>query len=273
MELRRIYIQLRGTLEKVSTLKIEISAAAVAFYAFISLVPFLMLLISLLAFLPVGETLSELLFEHILKFFPKKSHSYVINIVKGIFEVKRPDILSLTFLSVLYSASRAIKTLISAFHLVGEKGLIKKKFMQEWGITFLLLVWFVLLIVLGIAVPVLGRNFFTWLSRYIALPPLLTLWANRLLFGIIVIVGIYSLYALGVPIKTRKKDILLASLLATALLSLGTFGLRYFFTHFTNYNLIYGSLGSLIVILLWFYFLAYFILLGYAFLVLRTQNK
>ncbi len=232
-----------------------------------------MLLISLLAFLPVGEKLSVILFEYILKFFPAKSHSYVINIVKGIFEVKRPDILSLTFLSVFYSASRAIKTLLSAFHIVGEKGLIKKKFMQEWGITFLLLIWFVLLIVLGIAVPILGQNFFAWLSRYISFPPMLVLWINRIFFFLIVIIGIYTLYALGVPIKTRKTDILLASLLATLLLSIGTFGLRYFFTHFTNYNLIYGSLGSLIVILLWFYFLAYFILIGYAFLVLRTKTS
>lgn len=258
-------------LEEAQKFQLSIKASAVAFYGFISLIPFLILLISLIAFFDFSKELESLLIKNIMSFFPEKTQNYLLILIKDTLREKRLDILSVTFVSVLYSSTKAIKTFLSSFRFIHNDNIVKRGFFKEWLITFLLLFWFAILIVIVVSLPLLGKGFYSWLSNYIKVPGILISVSYEIIFFLISYVGIFALYSLGSPVKAKLKDIAIASLFSTFLLVVGSVAVKMFFDNFTNYNLIYGSLAGLIMILLWLYFMAFFIMLGFVYLIAKIK--
>jgi len=72
-----------------------------------------------------------------------------------------------------------------------------------------------------------------------------------------------TLYFYGPAVKKRFKFISAGGTLATILFILTSWGFSFFVNHFGTYNKLYGSIGSIIVIMLWIYFNAIVILIGF----------
>jgi membrane protein len=76
-------------------------------------------------------------------------------------------------------------------------------------------------------------------------------------------IAISSLYYFGTIKKSRWRFISAGSTLATVLILLTALGFNYFVIHFASYNKVYGSIGTLIIILLWIYFNCMQLIVGY----------
>jgi membrane protein len=72
-----------------------------------------------------------------------------------------------------------------------------------------------------------------------------------------------SLYYYGPAVKKKFKFISAGSTLATVLFIITSFGFSWFVNHFGQYNKLYGSIGSVIVIMLWMYFNSIVIIIGF----------
>ena len=75
--------------------------------------------------------------------------------------------------------------------------------------------------------------------------------------------AISLLYYFGPSKHEKVKFISAGSSLATMLIVITTLGFNYFINNFGQYNKIYGSIGTLIVILIWLYINMLVILVGY----------
>ena len=75
--------------------------------------------------------------------------------------------------------------------------------------------------------------------------------------------GITIIYRYGPSLKKRIALVNPGSILATLLSILTSVGFSYFVNNFGRYNELYGSIGALIVIMLWLQFNAFVILIGY----------
>jgi membrane protein len=75
--------------------------------------------------------------------------------------------------------------------------------------------------------------------------------------------AISFLYYLAPTGKTRFRFISAGSTLATLLFMVTTLGFNYYVNHFASYNALYGSIGTLIVIMMWFYFNALVLIIGF----------
>ncbi|MDA3779886.1 MAG: YihY/virulence factor BrkB family protein, partial [Bacteroidales bacterium] len=75
--------------------------------------------------------------------------------------------------------------------------------------------------------------------------------------------AISSLFYLAPAKKTKWRFISVGSTLATILTLLTSLGFSYFVNNFGQYNKLYGSIGTLMVILIWLYFNSFAILLGF----------
>jgi membrane protein len=71
------------------------------------------------------------------------------------------------------------------------------------------------------------------------------------------------LYYLAPARKTKFRFISAGGTLATILFLLTTGGFNYYVNNFASYNAVYGSIGTLMVIMMWFYFNALVLLLGF----------
>src|SRR5690606_11014168 len=63
--------------------------------------------------------------------------------------------------------------------------------------------------------------------------------------------------------KKRWKFISAGSTLATALIILSTLGFSFYVNNFSSYNRIYGSIGSVIVLMTWIYINSFVLLIGF----------
>jgi len=89
--------------------------------------------------------------------------------------------------------------------------------------------------------------------------------AALLLFLGVVQFGIALLYRYGPSQRPPRFRLFTAgSLMATGLWAAASVGFRWYVAEFASYDLIYGSLGASVVLLLWFYIAGYAILLGAA---------
>ena len=75
--------------------------------------------------------------------------------------------------------------------------------------------------------------------------------------------GITLLFNLGPAIKEKWKIITPGSLISTFLIIITSIAFNYYIDNFSNYNKIYGSIGTLIILLLWIYINAIILLIGF----------
>lgn len=80
----------------------------------------------------------------------------------------------------------------------------------------------------------------------------------------VVFLGIGLLYRFGPNLESREEQIWPGLLLAVVLWIVASVGFSFYISHFHSYNRIYGSIGAVVALLMWFYLSAYVILLGAA---------
>ena len=76
-------------------------------------------------------------------------------------------------------------------------------------------------------------------------------------------VAISSLYYFGPAKRKHWKFFSAGSTTATILVILASLGFSYYVNHFSNYNAIYGSIGTIIIIMLYFQLNSFVLLLGF----------
>ncbi len=238
-------------------------AAGVAFYGLLSLFPALVMLVSLygLAFdrNDVQQQLAAL-----AELMPSEAWRVIESQLTRIVEnpsttLSISAIVSLVF--TLWSARAGVGGLMIAMNIVYEE--TEKRGMVEWY------AWSLLLTVAAIVYTVLA------LALIVALPALMEPlgfaeftrgWVSLLRWPILALstmLGLAVIYRYG-PSRRRARWswISWGAVGATLLWLLGTLAFSYYISSFANYNETYGSLGAVIVLMLWFFVSAFIVLLG-----------
>ena len=75
--------------------------------------------------------------------------------------------------------------------------------------------------------------------------------------------GITTIFNFGPAIKSKLKVFSAGAILATIFIILTSILFSYYINNFSQYNKIYGSIGTLMIILIWMYFNAIILLTGF----------
>jgi membrane protein len=242
--------------------RLTLVAAGVAFYAFLAFVPTMIAVVSLYG-LVADESDVQRQVENVAGALPEEVRNFVEFQLTSIINANRAGV-SLTFVVAiavaLWSASGGLAALVSGLHVVhGEEE--PKGFVAKRGKA--------LLLTLG-AVFVLGTVI--WLLAF--LPALVDKWlgnTGRLVFGIVrwpvlavvMVVALGLLYRLAVPASSRRTRLISpGSIAGTALWLLVSLLFAFYTANFANYSRTYGTLATIVVVLLWLYLSALAVLLG-----------
>ncbi len=241
-------------------------AAQVAFYFSFSLFPLLFFLISLFAIvLETTDGLKAELFAYIRQIMPTSAFELVRKTLEEIIESSSGGKLTIGLAITLWSASAGIDSVRIALNEVYELRETRwwwKTKAQSLVITLLLI--FLVAIVLGIV-------FYGWQAAQVALSylglqvtsPLVLVsiqWISILLVMLFACEVIYNL--LPNFKKHRWEWITPGSIVAIVLWLLLTRGFRLYLEYFNSYNKAYGSLGAVIILMLWLYLTAIVIMIG-----------
>jgi len=240
-------------------------ASAISFSLFLALFPALIFFFTLLPFIPI-ENFQEILLGLLHDVIPHKAWEVVESTVTDIIVRPRGGLLSIGFILALLFATNGIDSMISAFnasyHTLESRGI----FMQRWVSIVLVLILAILLII-AIATITIGTAFFrflddhNWIQDHFIL--LLIQWVRWIVLVALTYFAISFIYYWGPAKKTPFKFFSAGSSLATLFMMLSNIGFNFYANNLARYNALYGSIGTLLLILLWIYFNSIIILVGF----------
>lgn len=241
-------------------------ANSMAFSFFLSIFPGIIFLFTLLPHLDITHQLDTNIANSIYRLLPRTASDYLLTIIHDITGIKRQGLLSFGFFLAMYFSSQGVLTMMIGFdksHIngFGTRTYFEKRFVSL-GITIVLL----LLVISSGTLIILGDLIFEYLSNLLHLemisPILLSLfrWALAIF---IVYLAITIIFRYAPSMNEKIKFWNLGSFVATLLSILSSFVFAFFVNNFGRYNEIYGSIGALIVILLWLKINAFIMLFGF----------
>lgn len=235
-------------------------AAQLAYYFLLSLFPFLIFLLTLGAFFIEPAEALDLL-EH---FVPAEAMDSVRENLLAVLEGRSGGLLSIGILATIWSASNAInaviKTLNEAYGVEECRGFVKTRLLSIF-LTFGVVFAFIVALVFPVFGKMLGNAAFSYLGLS---DEFLTIWSVlRWLISFFLIATVVSILYYMAPCKKLKyTEIWYGSLVATFLWQIVSLGFAFYVDHFGNYSQTYGSIGAVIVLMLWFYLTGIVLLSG-----------
>ncbi|MBT9332907.1 YihY/virulence factor BrkB family protein [Paracidobacterium acidisoli] len=239
------------------------NAAGLAFFSLLSLIPLLIVMGSLMSYLPIPHLFQQLL--HLMAtLVPRDSFSMVEKIVAGFLTPGHTRILSLGILGYLWSSTGAFTSLITALDIAYDVE-ASRPWWRDRLQALLLAFTSGGLILISLLVLVAGPHFGHFLAAIFPLPRSLgRLWPGlRMLITVITFLAALELvYFLGPNTRQSFFETLPGAALAIGVWFPGSVGLTFYLDHFTHYNIAYGSLGAVISLMLWLYITSLAVLTG-----------
>lgn len=240
-------------------------AAALAFNSFLAIFPAIIFFFTLIPYIPIHNFQDSLL-NLMREFIPKQTYEAVQGTLFDIIKRPRGGLLSLGFLLAMYFATNSVNSLIDAFNRTYYTIETRSAFRQRVLSVFLVFVLSVL-VILAILLITFGPIVLNWVEEI----GLLTDWLTLRLIGaakwLIILALLFFafsvLYYFAPTGKHRYRFITAGSTLATVLFIATSIAFNYYVNNFASYNTLYGSIGTLIVFMLWLYFNSFIILLGW----------
>ncbi len=243
-------------------------AAAIAFNFFLALIPFVLFLFTLIPFVTSENYQADML-DMMVELLPANLYHLAENTIIGIVSRPSTGLLSLVFFTTVYFATNGIDAILQGFGQSYHAGELwpwwKQKLTAFFMLTGFSILIFMVMALLGfgkLVIDVLYQQgiFTSEVTRFW----LITI--RWILIFVFLLLTISSLYYFGQP-KDRKQNkyrfISPGSLLGTVLFVLGGLLLKLYFENFGRYNIIYGSLGSIAILMVWLYYNAIILLIGY----------
>jgi membrane protein len=238
---------------------------SLAFSFFLALFPAVIFLFSLIPYVPVSDFQDQLL-DLIRNVLPKNAYEAMRGTIEDIIKHQRGGLLSLGFLFALYFTTNAFMALMRGFNSsyhVQEK---RTPFRQRIVAINLTLILSTLLIV-ATTLIVFSETATIYLVKKHILKThtqvLLVLAGKWIIVVTLFLMAISFLYYYAPNVKRKWKFISAGSTFATIMAVVTSIGFAYFVNHFGKYNKVYGSIGTLIVIMLWIYINSLILLLGF----------
>lgn len=238
-------------------------AAALAFFFLLAFIPLLIVLASLLAYLPLPNLFGQLLLM-LSAFVPPDSMKLVMRVMSSLMKPGRGTYIGFGLLGSLWAASGGFSASIDALNIAYDAAQ-SRAWWRDRVQSLLLTVTVGGLAVVALLSIVLGPQFGHLLSRFFGVSPAMAhLWpAIRILIMFSSFVGaIMLLYSLAPTVKQRFVATLPGAVLAVIVFFLGSFGLSFYIFHFSDYAKGYGALGAALALMLWLYIVSIAILLG-----------
>jgi membrane protein len=260
-----LYDILANLLEKILVYDIDQRASAVAFSLTLSAFPALISLFTLIPYIPV-DNLQPQIMDFLREMMPRGIYVEAQSTIVDIISRPRSDILSVGFVLTIVTATNGMVSLMRSFNIVyrdvDNRGFLKTRAIALMLTTLLALVLFVAVVLLIIGDRVMAIinewNIIeeVWIiilvnvSRYITTLAALT-------------IAVSLIYRFAPNRVVRMSFFNIGAFVASALIVLATYGFSFYISNFSTYNKLYGSIGTMIALMVWLYLIALLLIFGF----------
>ncbi len=247
---------------------LKIRAAAISFNLLMAIPPFLIFLFTLVPYLPGQKDFTKELLGLIRDLTPNKDTYVWVRDFMEDFTKPREGLLSVGFITAGFFASNAMLGIMNSFdrslHVMYRR---KRNFLQTRGtalkLTFFIAIIFMASILLLITQGSVLRSLLNWMNIE---SDRIRWWINSLRWVIIIALIYYAIgliYRYAPAIQNKWKINSPGTILATFLIIVLTVLFSYWVNNFGTYNKVYGSIGTVIILMSSFFFNSLILLIGF----------
>ncbi len=240
-------------------------AASIAYRFFLSLFPAVLFVISLIPYVPVSG-FQEGLIQLVTDPFPDELAVFIEGTIRDVVLRQRTGLLSATFVFSLYMATRGVLGIIRSFDASYHDFDTHSRPLQ-WAISIGLVVLFGSFLVLASVVQIAGGAVIRWLLELGVLPgglfSVALYLARVVLVALLLFLAISSLYYWAPAKSARARFGAAGSILATIGVLAVNAGFNFYLSNLSRWNAVFGSLGTIIVLLIWLYAASMVLLIGF----------
>lgn len=239
-------------------------SAAMSYHFFLSLFPMVLFLFTLLPFLHLESYAVQILVT-IHTFLPESAYLYVEDVIADLVANKHTGLMSVGIVSSIYVASSGVNFLILTLTKTQNNG--KMKFFKRRLLSIGLVIGLSIGLIISITLILFSKNLLLYLILNETIKTFFQYYVLKVLKWCIIIFLIYLAFAIMYYVvlvdKKGYKFFSAGATLGTILFILMSMGFNLYIEHFSRYNALYGSIGAMIIFLLWIYLSCYVLLIGF----------
>ncbi|PSL34328.1 membrane protein [Planomicrobium soli] len=247
-------------------------AAAQAYYYLLAIVPLLILLLSILPYLQIDPQRAV---DFIGTILPGEMATTFQDTIVSVVTTPRGGLLTFGILGTLWSASNAMTAFIEAINQAYDveetRSFIKLKL-----VAIVLTLFMLVAVIVALILPIFGGAIIDMVTQFLRLPP-----STEILFQVlrwVISIAVMSvvlafLYKFAPNKQFPFKEVIIGAVIATVLWQVVSLGFSFYVSNFSSYSNTYGSLGGLIVLMLWFFLTGLILVIGGEINALRHRRK
>ncbi len=260
-----IYHVIKSLWKKILTFDIDQRAASVSYSFLLAVFPGTIFLFTLIPLIPINH-LDEQIMAFLKNLMPSGIYDNTNNTIKDIVSHRRSDILSFGFIFTVFAATNGMMALMRAFNMALQARERRNYLYARW-IALILTFLLIIVLISAIVVLIVGSLIIDFLfSKGILNEDFNFYLLQFFRYGSIFLIfyfGICIIYYIAPAVKKRLRFFNLGALFASILSILATNLFSYYLANFNSYNKLYGSIGTLIALMVWVYLIALIMILGF----------
>ena len=245
---------------------IAVRSYSIAYTLFISLFPAVLVIFTLIPYLPLYGMVEESLQVYLYDLLPGEAADVAYDLVLDIGTRERTGLLWLSVVLALYFSSNGMMAMMRSFEKEYAQTYRQRRVVRKRLVAIALTLSFgglliaaAVLTAVGTAALDIAMRFYDLGDNYaLALRAVQWLAITTFLYS-----GIAITYKYGSALTTRFRFVSPGAILATALCILTSLAFAIYVNNFDSYNKLYGSIGTVIVFMLWLQLNILWILIGY----------
>lgn len=238
------------------------TGAQATFFLLLSMFPFLIFLLTLISYTHLGDMKDNI--EFFSTFVPNKAYSTVSMIVKQAVENRSGTLLSFGMILMFWASTSGATSLIRSINKAYD---IPET--RPWWKTLIISFWYTfeiaIVIIISLVMIVFGKSIGNYFFEFIGISDkFAVIWYyTRNIFAFVVIILVFmSLYYKAPNRKMHFLEVMPGAIFASVTWVIISIGFSFYANNLVNYTKVYGSLGGIIVLLLWIYLSSIVIILG-----------
>ncbi|WP_028240555.1 YihY/virulence factor BrkB family protein [Stutzerimonas azotifigens] len=253
---------LKRTLREFNNDDMSTYASALAYRALFSLFPFVLFLMSMLGFLHLPNFF-DWLREQAALALPPMAVDQVNGVIDQLQQQER-GFLSLGILVALWTASTGVRSLMNAMNAAYDV----KEERPSWKLFILSFVYTIgiaIMLLLAAGLMIVGPQVMQWLAGQVGLEQVVVVlwtWLRWPVVVLLMMLAVALLYYFAPNVEQQFRFLTPGSVLAVLVWIIASLGFGIYVQNFSNYGATYGSIGAIIVLLLYFYISAAVLLFG-----------
>lgn len=247
-------------LEKIKADDVSGLAAQLSYFFLLSLFPLLIVLFTLVAYLPYSE---EEILRTVRTFAPEKSMQLI---EENLNEMMKGNgkLLSFGIFATLWSASNGLNAIIRAFNRAYDVTENRSFFIAR-GMSIILTLAMVFVILVALLLPLFGKQIIFFLSVELGFSEeFISVWnmLRWLISSVVLFFVFFMLYWIAPNKKLKCLSVLPGAIFATVGWVFVSLAFSFYVEKIGHYSTTYGSLGGMIVLMIWFYLSGIIIIIG-----------